>query len=120
MRWTSSTVPGAFHSDNSVHLAGDVFQGASSSPKLVINADGSFETVGNIAAEIVGDAVVVDDIAGGGGAGSLVLRSPGGAVSGDGTIHKNSTFAEVTIVNHSDLGLTLNDIRSINPNECIS
>jgi hypothetical protein len=72
--------------------------------------------VGNIAAEIVGGAVVVDDIAGGGGAGSVVLRSPGGALSGDATIHKNSTFAEVTIVNHSDLDLTLNDIRSINPN----
>ena len=58
----------------------------------------------------------VADIAGGQGAGSIVLSSPGGAITGDGTIHKNSTFATVTIINNSNLDLKINAISSINPN----
>lgn len=111
----SAQLTGAFTSDNAINLAGDIIQGASSSPRLVINADGSFDAVG-VTAEKVGNEVIVSDITGGQGAGSILLSSPGGTVSGNGTIHKNSNFAAVTIVNNSDLNLRINDISSINPN----
>jgi len=111
----SSHLTGAFHSDNLVNLDGDIFQGASSSPRLVIGLDGSLDAVG-VAAQIVGNEIDVADITGGQGSGSIVLSSPGGALTGDGTIHKNSNFATVTIINNSNLDLKINDISSINSN----
>ena len=111
----SSHLTGAFHSANSINLDGEIFQGGASSPRLIINADGSLDAAG-ITAEIDGNVVNVADIAGGQGAGTVVLSSPGGAISGDGTIHKNANFATVTIVNNSNLDLKINNISSINPN----
>ena len=112
----SAILSGELSSDNSINMAGDIFQGASSSPRLVINEDGSFEAIG-VTAQIVGNEVIVSDIAGGQGAGNIFLSSPSGAVSGDGTIHKNSNFAMVMIVNRSALNLRVNNISSINPNQ---
>jgi hypothetical protein len=116
----STSLPGDFLSDNSINLSGDIFQGAASSPSLVINADGSFDAVGNVTGEIVGDDFIVSDIAGGEGAGIILLSSPGGALSGNGTIHKNSNFAAVTIVNNSDFNLKVNNISSINRNPVVA
>jgi hypothetical protein len=111
----SSHLTGAFNSTNSINLDGEIFQGGASSPRLTINADGSLDAAG-ITAVIDGNVVNVADIAGGQGAGTVVLSSPGGAISGDGTIHKNSNFATVTIVNNSNFDLMINNISSINPN----
>ncbi|HEY7759786.1 MAG TPA: hypothetical protein VIA64_10275 [Burkholderiales bacterium] len=112
----SATLPGNFTPENSINLSGDIFQGASTSPRLVIDEDGSLFAVGGVTAEIVGNEVIVSDIAGGEAAGIIDLRSPGGALSGNGTIHKNSNFAAVTIINNSNLDLRINDISSLNPN----
>ncbi|MEO1004704.1 MAG: hypothetical protein AAFW67_02390, partial [Cyanobacteria bacterium J06638_38] len=111
----SAELTGAFNSDNSITFNGDILQGSALNPQLTVNADYSFEIDGDITAQVVGDDVVVDDIAND-NPGNVVMSSPGGTVSGNGTVHKNGVFASITLINNSDKNLKLNNISVVNRN----
>ena len=110
----SEAYRGAFNSDNSVRLDGDMFLGAAAGVRLTVNADGSIDSDGDISARIEDGQVRVDDVVSD-LTGRLVVFSPTGSISGAGTIFKGNVLDRVEIVNHSDLDLVINDILPINP-----
>lgn len=104
---------GNFSSNNTINLAGDIYQGAPSRASLVVNPDLSVLTQGNISAQIVGNEVVVSDVTTM-PPGQILINSPFGTVTGDVIIHKNSVLESVDITNNSTKDLRINRIRTIN------
>ncbi|MCU0548576.1 MAG: DUF4347 domain-containing protein [Leptolyngbya sp. Prado105] len=110
---TEAKRSGNFSSNNTINLAGDIYQGAPSRASLVINPDLSVLTQGNISAQIVGNEVVVSDVTTM-PPGQILINSPFGTVTGDVVIHKNSVLESVDITNNSTKDLRINRIRTIN------
>ena len=101
--------------NSNITLDGNVFM-IGVSPRLEIDSAGNIVEATGVTAQRVGDRIVVSDIINDGDVGTITLDSQGGDISGDATIHSQTTWDDVEIINRSDLDLLINDIQVFNRN----
>lgn len=104
---TSAVLGGSFSSNSDITLNGDIYLTALD-PTLVVAADGSIAQQQNVVATIGNGVVEVGDLAAGDES-SADIDAGSGTVSGDAVFHLSS-FGAVTLINHSDNDLRINDV----------
>lgn len=106
---SARVVGGDPRTDNSIVMNGTLAQLSALSPTLTVNADQTISSDGNISAEIANGEVVVNGV-NNNVVGTIDISSPGGTVSGAGTLLLNKTFDSVDITNNSALNMRINNI----------
>lgn len=106
---SAQVVGGDPRTDNSIAMNGTLAQLSALSPTLTVNADQTISSDGNINAEIANGEVVVNGV-NNNVVGTIDISSPGGTVSGAGTLLLNKTFDSVDITNNSALDMRINNV----------
>lgn len=112
----SAIVSGAFTSDSSVTLDGDVLPCPQEQPTLIVAADGRIVESTGIEVVADGNQLILRPIINE-QANRVIISAVGGPVRGRGTIALRKAFSNVTIVNHSASDLVVADIRSLFVND---
>jgi hypothetical protein len=99
--------------DNSVALNGDLYTGAIVD-RVTINPDGTYASASGISGQVVDNEFVMNDIIASDlvstDTANFIVRSNGGSVSGQFSVHEQVYLAALTINNRSDLDLRVADI----------
>ncbi len=114
----SEVLQGAFNSDNTVILDGDIFLGSVGEVEVEIDSGGNVKKAIGIDiddVQVSGNQVVVGDIISD-RTGRMTVDSRGGLLTGNATIHKGNNIDRVIITNQSGNDLVINDIQPVNPN----
>lgn len=106
---SARVVGGDPRTDNSIAMNGTLAQLSALSPTLTVNADQTISSDGNINAEISNGEVVVNGV-NNNVVGTIDISSPGGIVTGAGTLLLNKTFDSVDITNNSALAMRINNV----------
>ncbi len=102
---------GSFASTNAIHMNGTVYQHGGSNARLVVDQNGNIQQASGVDATVGPDQITVNDITNTANP-AITLNAPGGLIDGDLTVHRDSAYPSVSIINDSTKDLLINGIQT--------
>jgi hypothetical protein len=111
---TSSSTSGDYSSDSLLNMSGDIHQKSSLPQSLNIATNSIISSSGEITAHANGNEIVVDDLINH-DEGKILLQSNGDVI-GSSDIYLDNKYPDITINNHSNKNIKLNNINVVSDN----